>query len=211
MSKKRPRTEHVIRVVLSAPRRPRELIIYAQHVHDMMATNAATLPHPDPPLVTLQAHIDDLATKEAALARRTAGAAADRDGAMRVLQADLNNERAYVEQIATQDPANAARIAEDAGMSLHKVPSTNKPHLVLRHGRVSGTVDVIAKAITGAQAYHRQYSIDGGVTWIDMPPTTKANATLANLTVKTTVFVRHRAVLRTGLTDWGDPVSIIVL
>jgi hypothetical protein len=211
MSKKKLATEFIVRVALKAPRKPADLVIYAQVIHNAMAANAATFPAPDPPLSVLQADIDDLKNKEAAVKSVGVGGATRRNSSQRALSADLKRACAYVEGIAAADPEKAALIAAQAGMALWSVPARNKPGLVAKSGRVSGVLNVITTAVNGATGYQWQHSLDGGKTWIDMPATTKAQTTLSGLTPKTTVWFRVRALVRkTGLTDWSQPVSAVV-
>ena len=208
MANKASRT---IRVALKLPVKVADFIVRAQTIHDTMAANSTTLPSPSPALPVLATHIANLVTKEAAAKLRTAGAVADRDAAKKAVSDDLSSERAYVEQLVNADPANGATIAQDAAMQLRKVPSRNKPDLALKRGAVSGTVHAVAKATKGARANDWQYSLDGGKTWVDVPPTTKASTTIQNLTPGTTVSVRQRVLTKAGQTDWGQPVSTLVV
>jgi hypothetical protein len=70
---------------------------------------------------------------------------------------------------------------------------------------------VIAKATKGAKANEWQYSLDGGKTWIDLPPTTKASTAIQNLTPGTSVSIRQRVLTKAGLSDWGQPFSTLVV
>jgi hypothetical protein len=176
-----------------------------------MAANASTLPAPKPALTVLAADIGTLVVKEAATKARTVGAAADRDAARKVVTDDLHEERAYVETLANADPDHAVQIAEDAAMTLHGVTPRNKSDLAAKHGAVSGSVHVVAKALKGARANEWQYSTDGGKTWIDLPTTTSAKTTVQNLTAGSTVHFRHRPVTKTGVGDWSQPVSTLVV
>jgi hypothetical protein len=203
-------SNRTIRVALLLPDKVADFIVRAQVIHDTMAANTGTLPSPSPVLTTLASHISDLASKEAVAKTRTVGAVADRDAAKKVVADDLNNECAYVEQLVNANPTNGALIAQDAGMTLRKVPSRNKPDLAANKGAVSGSVHAVAKATKGAKANEWQYSLDGGKTWIDAPTTTKAETTIQSLTPGTTVSIRQRALTKAGLPDWGQPVSTVV-
>lgn len=196
---------------MKAPRKPQELVIYAQVVHDAMAANAATFPTPNPPLPKLQALIDDLTTKQART-RMAVGGITRRNTAQDKLVAGLNKERVYVEEVATGDPENAAVIAERAGMQLRKTATSPlKPPLSLDHGPVSGCVLAVVAAIKGATAYYWEYRLNEGVTWIVLPHTTRANTKIEDLAPGATAHVRFRALLPAGLTDWSAPVPIIVI
>jgi hypothetical protein len=199
-----------IAIALYLPTKVPELVIYARNVHDTMAANSGTLPAPTPPLAVFLTDIDTLVAKQTVVQTRTAGAVEDRNAAQKVVVVDINNERAYVEALMNADPANAAIIAQDAGMQLRKKPSVNKAPLVARPGPTTGLVEVISKATLGAQANEWQYSLDGGKTYLDMPPTTKARTSIANLTPGTTVMFRKRVLTKDGLSDWSEPTSVLV-
>jgi hypothetical protein len=205
------KSSRTIRVILKMPIKVADFIVRAQTIHDTMAANPKTFPSPSPALTVLAADIADLVTKEASARARTVGAVADRDAARKAVSDDLSGEQAYVEQLVNADPANGAIIAQDAGMQLRKVLSRNKPDLALKKGAVSGAVRVFAKATKGARANEWQQSLDGGKTWIDLPPTTKASTAIQNLTPGVTVSIRQRVLTKAGQSDWGQPVSTLVV
>ena len=92
-------------------------------------------------------------------------------------------------------------------MTLKKMPAVSKPPLAVKLTTVlQGTVHLVAKA-TKSTANLWQYSADGGKTWIDLPQTTKAVTTLASLTPGVSVTVRQRALTKTGMGDWSQPVT----
>ena len=205
------KASRTIRVVLKSPEKVADFIVHAQAVHDTMAVNTKTIPVPNPPLSVLATHINDLMVKEAAAKTKAVGAVADRDAAKKVVSDDLSNERSYVETLVNADPTNGALIAQDAGMQLRKPGVRNKPDLATKKGAVSGAVHAIAKATKGAKANEWQYSLDGGKTWIDLPSTTKASTTIQNLTPGTSVSIRTRVLTKAGHSDWGQPVSTLVV
>jgi hypothetical protein len=199
-----------IAVTLGLPQNIGALLAFGQMVHDTMAANPKSLPLPSPALSVLQASIDTLAQKEAIAKTRVAGAVTDRDLAAKALKVALNNERAYVELVVNADPANAAQIAQDAGLRLRKPTVRNKPPLAVKAGAVSGSVKVVAKATKGAKANDWQYSLDDGKTWVALPSTTKATTSVANLSPGTTVQFRQRVLTKAGASDWSVPVPHIV-
>lgn len=76
--------------------------------------------------------------------------------------------------------------------------------------KVSGVVLVTAARVKGARANHWQYSTDGGKSWVDVPPTTKAATSLPGLQPGLSVQIRHRVLTTTGLSDWGQSVAHFV-
>lgn len=205
----KPSTPKIV-VVLKLAKRIGDFIIQAGKIRDQMTANAKVLPSPNPALTKLSADIADLVTKQSAVKSRTAGSTADRDAAMKLVEVDLGTERAYVEQVANGDPANAASIADDAGMALKKVPVRNKPPLAAKPATVLGSVRLTALATKGAKTNNWQYSTDGGKTWVDLPQTTKASTIVPSLMPGATVMFRQRAVTKTGPGNWSEPVSTIV-
>jgi len=197
-------------VVLKAPNKVANLLVFAQAIHDAMAANTSTLPSPSPALTVLQSSIDTLAAKQTVVQTRVKGAVGDRDAAQKALMVILGSERGYVESVCNGSPTTAAQIAEDAGMSLRKTGAHTKPPLAVKAGATSGVVEVSAKATKGAGANNWQYSLDGGKTWIDLPSTTKAKTTISNLVPGTTVQVRQQAITKSGEGDWSVPVPHVV-
>ena len=177
-----------------------------------MAANSGTLPTPDPALPKLQTAVDDLSSKESLAKTRAEGAVADRDAAREVVEAiDLRSERAYVEKTCNASPANAASIAQDAGMTLRQLPTLAKPPLAAKRGTVSGAVHVVAIGRQGGQRQRvRRSAPSGGKTWVDLPVTTRASTEVQSLTVGATVSFRHRALTKAGWGDWSDPVASTV-
>ncbi len=200
---------HDILVILGVlSRSVPKLIVRATAIVNAMTTNKATFPAPVPTLVQAQSDIDALTGAETAFRSHT-GTRADRDNKVKTLVADMKGLQGYVQQIVTANPGNAAAIADDASMTLRKVGSRSKPPLAVKQ-TVSGTVKLVAKATKGAKSNNWQYSTDGGKTWIDVPPTTKASTTIPNLTPGTTVEYRQRVLTKAGLSDWSQTVSALV-
>ena len=173
-----------------------------------MAENKATFPSPTPSIPTVQADVAALVTAQNALKSKT-GSRADRDTKAKVVVADAGQLHAYVQLLVNASPENAESIATQAAMTLRRKGSRSKPSLAVKQ-TVSGTVTVVAKATRGAAVNEWQYSTDGGKTWNDVPPTTKAKTLITGLTPGVTVSYRQRAVTKTGRTDWSPTVIAVV-
>jgi len=189
-------------------------------VHDLIGkTNAVltamtgnkTFPSPTPTLATLSADNDALASAQAVALTRAKGAAAERNVKRAIVVEDLKLLAAYVQSVANADPPNAISIIESAGMSVQKPKMTTpKQDLALKPGKVSGTVDVFAKAHGPRTAYEWQWSADGK-TWTSLSTTVRANTSITGLVPGTTIFVRHAVITSAGVGDFGQVVSAMVL
>ena len=131
-----------------------------------------------------------------------------RDEKKQVVISDLHQLLAYVQQVANQDPANAATIIVSAGMSVRKKGTAVKPPLSVKAG-VSGTVKLVAKAAKSNRSHEWQFSTDGK-TWTSAPSTSKASTVVTGLQSGVLTYFRHRNVTTAGAGDWTSPVSIAV-
>jgi hypothetical protein len=200
---------HKIIVVLGLPSRIADFIVRATAIGNAMTANSKEFPSPPLALTVLTSHINDLTAKQAVTKTRVDGAVADRDAARKQVVIDLGQLQGYVQQVVNADPANAASLASDAGMSLRKYTHPAKPPLAGKSPSV-GTVHLAAKAAQGAGSNEWQYSTDGGKTWLSLPATTQAKTTVTGLTSATAVTFRHRPVTKAGPQDWSQPITTVV-
>ncbi len=184
------------------------LILRATAIVNAMTANKVTFPSPIPALAQVTADIATLTAAETALKSRS-GTMADREAARMKLVADMNQLHAYVQQLANANPEQAAVIAEDAAMALRKPSVRHKSDLAVKQV-VSGSIKVIAKATVGARSHEWQYSIDGGKTWTNAPPSAQATTVIEGLQTGVLTAFRQRVVTKTGASDWSAPVSMIV-
>jgi hypothetical protein len=200
------------KVVLHAPHTALAWLVLAKAVYDGLSNNKGLFVTPNPPLPQLSTDIDAFDAAETATHSRTVGAAATRDAKLVIVKADLAEVCVYVQGLVNADPANAATIAQSAGLSLRKVGVHSKAELSAKPDTTtSGSVDLVAK-LGGVKAAHEwQYSIDGGKTWASVQTTLQAKTTITGLSPATTVLFRHRAITKTGPDAWSQPVSMIVV
>jgi hypothetical protein len=202
-----------IHVVLKRPRPVIAVIALAQAIEAAMSSHTTTFPSPLVSMVQFATDIAGLVTAQTLAATRTKGAVQVRDAKLAVVVSDLKQLRAYVEGIADANPANASAIAMSSAMEIRKRRTTPaKNDVNAKTTTVSGTIVITARVGTKQKQSHEwQYSTDGGKTWTTAVPTIRAKTTITGLTPGVTVLVRHRAVTRTGLTNWTDPASVIVV
>jgi hypothetical protein len=184
------------------------LIETATTVINAMTANKVTFGTPSPALSTVSAASTALANAQAAYKAHT-GTRAARDDARTALIQLMQQLRAYVQSVASANPAQASTIAEDAAMRLRKTPTHHKSDLSVK-AVASGSVKVVAKALKGARANDFEYSTDGGKTWVAVPTSTQASTTITGLVPGTTVTYRHRPITKSGPGDWSQTVTAVV-
>jgi hypothetical protein len=173
-------------------------------------TGNTWFPSPSPTLATVTSNSTALVSAQAVALTKAKGAAAERNAKLAIVVGDLKLLAAYVQSVADGDLANAISIIESAGMSVMKPKQiTPKQDLALKHGAVSGVVMVFAKAQGPRSSYEWQWSTDGK-TWTTLPTTIQANTSITGLTPGTTIYVRHAVVTKTGVSDFGQVVNMMV-
>jgi hypothetical protein len=184
------------------------LIEHSTTVITQMTANKGTFGTPNPALTTVSAAISTLTGAQSAFKAHT-GTRAARDDAWKALVALMQQLRAYVQGVASANPAQANTIAQDAAMVLRKTATHHKSDLSVK-AVASGAVKVVAKALKGAKANDFEYSTDGGKTWIGVPTSTRANATITGLQPGQAVMYRHRPITKAGPGDWSQTVTAVV-
>jgi hypothetical protein len=190
----------------------------ARAIHDGMEKNKTLFANPPVTMADLLLLIE---TAENALAAKSSRATVDTIAfniARHALEEALADLGGYVNEIAKGDAMDVSK----SGFPSYEtggVPDTAPPaapeNVVLRHGDLSGTINVRYRPI-------RQRSINE-VQINDGDPNTESNwkhagmysggkAVLGNLTPGTTIWVRVRSVgLKGVMGAWSDPAKIIVI
>ena len=184
------------------------LIETSNTVVQKMTATKATFSSPTPALTTVSTAIATLTSAQNAFKAKT-GTKGARDDAWKSVIQLMQQLRAYVQTVASANPAQASQVADDAAMRLRKTPTHHKSDLSVKHV-ASGSVLVVAKASKGAKAHEFQYSTDGGKTFVAAPPTTQAHTTITGLQPGATVTYRHRPITKTGAGDWSQTVTAVV-
>jgi len=196
-------------VVRKTPGPVLQLLAYARAILAAMNGNAH-FPSPNPPLSKVTASCNGLDAAQAATKTRAPGSIAARDAARTQLVADLHTLTGYVQQTADANLELSEAIITSASLAVRRSAARVKPAFAVKLGPVSGSAHLVVKAAGGRGSYEWAYSTDGGKTWVDAPPTTQAKATITGLPVATTVQFRFRAIVKTGPTDWSQPLSLVV-
>ena len=200
---------HRVEAVLKRPTTVPDLLILARAIVEAITGNS-WFPAPVPSMQAVRAAIDTLHDAEAAALSRTAGLKQARNEARVVLVGLLNRLKAYVQEVADENPDAAEAIVEAAGMSVKGRGVPAKSALAVLPGTVSGSVRLVAKAVAKEASYEWQVSRDGGRSWASLPATLQAKTAVADLATGVTWSFRMRSVTRRGKGDWCDPVSELV-
>ena len=185
-----------------------KLIVRVTGIVDTMSVNKTVFPSPTPALVQVTSDLGALTSAETAF-KSHLGTHEARETARLAVVADAHALATYVQSLVNANPSQAAHIAASAAMTLKATGTQNKAPLATKQ-KVSGSVIAVAKATKGAKANAWQYSTDGGKTFIDLPPTTRATTVLPDLPPGTTVQLRHRPLTKAGLGDWSQTVVHVV-
>jgi hypothetical protein len=187
-----------------------KLISYARGIVAAM-TGSPHFPSPDPPLATVEAAIDALASAEAATLTGLHESFPARDEKRQWLWLLLDQLRGYVQRIADADVDTAASKIESAGMFVKKAASLAPKVFGAAEGRVSGSVVLSApRAKLRDAAYEWQMSLDGGKTWVSLPVTTRATTTVTGIAPGSKASFRYRTATKEGVGNWADLVTIVV-
>jgi hypothetical protein len=194
-----------ITVALNLPKGDNELIFAAKHIADGMDGNPY-FPSPPLPIATLRAHIAALELAQVATLTRAHGTPAARDERRVIVEEDLKVERLYVETLANQDLVHGPAIVASAGMYIKDARGPGRAELAAKDGPEPGSVQLSVKRPKGAASVHWQWSLDG-VQWVDAGESKQADFVVRNLIPTTLYWFRHRFLLASGLTDWGQPIT----
>jgi hypothetical protein len=204
-TKTTPRTVAVLKLPKPVP----DLINYTRAILAAMNANAH-FPDPVPKLADVGTAVNDLETAENVALLRTRGSAGKRNEKRVALVAKLDLLKGYVQSVADTDHANAAGIITSASMVVRKVASRPKRAFSVKPGVLAGSVKIITPSAGHRASYDWEWSSDGGATWQALPTTLQAHTGMTGLQLGSTYSFRYRAVTKTGVGDWSEPVSFKV-
>ena len=196
-------------VVLALPGPVAKVIVRVTQILDARVANNTIFVSPPVAFSLAQTHVATLSSAEGLAKERGTAAIQARDAALKLVVEDANQLHGYVQQLANATPDQAATIAASAAMALRK-PGVRPVHDLVVKQTVSGTIKIVAGNVAGARSHEWQYSLDGGKTWLALPPTAQASTTVTGLQPATLVQVRHRSILKAGPSNWTDAVQAVV-
>ena len=114
-----------------------------------------------------------------------------------------------VQQAADADPAHAGAIIESAGMFARAVTMPAIPDFAVKQGAASGEVVARVKSRGTGTTYWFASSSDGK-TWVVGPASRKATFVFTGLPAGATSLFRFQTLTKKGLSDWSQPISLLV-
>ena len=191
----------------------------AQSMEYGFALDPFTYSDPRPSLPVFRQLIQDVVVARARVGTRVIGAGAQQSAASRILYTAMDSERAYVQELADADWGRAEALILNAGLLVAGSTAHGKRFLELRNGHPSGTVD--CDAFVGLlidpnhprehRHFNWEYTLDGGGTFLSLPPTNNGKTSIHGLTPLTRVGVRVRIVNGLGPGPWSQVATLLVL
>jgi hypothetical protein len=200
-------TIHRTLAVLTLSTKVPALITQAQAIVESVTGNPA-FPNAAPLLASITSATTALVAAETTAQTKVKGAAQARNQKRAALVTLVHQLKSDVQQAADADPANAEPIILGAGLAVRKPTARSKATFIARRGTVSGTAQLVAKAVAQRASYEWQYSVDGK-TWTMAPSTLQARTTVEGLTPATTYTFRYRAVTKAGEGDWSSVTTLV--
>jgi hypothetical protein len=198
-----------LKVALNRPKGVGETIAYARFVASRMEGNPY-FPSPLVAVAALSTHLAALEAAEVVARTRVHGGAKARDDRLSIVHDDLMQLRAYVEAVASLRAEDAEAVVASSGMNVKQSAGPRKAPFAAKDGRRSGSVTLIVRHPGGVTSFDWQYSTDG-THWVDAPRTVQARADLDGLTPGVLYSFRYRTLTKEGLSDWSDPITLMVL
>jgi hypothetical protein len=193
------------------------LISQGMGIHDGLAGSTGMFPAPNPPLATLLSQIQACQKAQQLVTTRVVGAAEARDAKVAELITSLESERMYVQSLCDAAPEQAAVFIKAAAMQIATAATRPpKPLLGAQVAMPSGTVILDANGSLLNPTHRRcyfnwEYTLDGGKSFLSVPPTLTTRTTISGLAPLTTVGFRVSVTLsRQPQGEWSQLVSLLV-
>jgi hypothetical protein len=199
-------------IVSNFPGNQQAFIVFATNVVTCFTGNVH---YPNPPvaLATLTSLIAALVAAEGLVATKVKDAAKARDSARAKVEAALTQLEAYATTVVEQAaPADAPAILASSGFSAKKPSKHTKDAYSVDRGDTAGSAVIDLKTLGkhGKVQYCHQYSINGGTTWVDLPPTLDAATTVTGLPLGQNVLFRFRTLIKGVYGDWSQTFTFFV-
>jgi hypothetical protein len=211
------KTKHIYVLGLSTKKSPTDNLAYANAVHSGIYTDPTDYPTPPIDEPTFKAGIDAFSAKVTAALDGGKKAIAERNHQEQVLKTMMKQLGNYVE-IACKDDMMTFLKSGFQPKSSTKVNAqpVNQSIRQLKPGKTSGTIHIVPLVIPGATAYEVRWALtvngQPGTWTTQLITRTRPAATITGLTPGGTYTIQVRSFAdATGFSDWGDPVTRIVV
>jgi hypothetical protein len=194
------------------PEKQPEFLAFSQNAVKCI-TNNSYLPSPPITAIVLGQLVGAYQTAQTAAETKAKGTAKVRDDKRKKVEGALDINAVYVQGVVRDaPPTDQQTILASSGYKEKGSGKHDKPEYEIARGTVAGTATAHVKALgrTGSVQYFHQVSFDGGKTWQDGMPTTKAQYTFTGLPVGQTVRFRFRAIIKGAYSDWSQELQYIV-
>jgi hypothetical protein len=154
-----------------------------------------------------------LIAAQALALKKGVGSATARDTARGKVETAFRQWEAYAEGIiATMAPEDGQAALATTGFFGKKPGKHAKAPYTVTWGEFSGSAEIDLKALgkTGTVMYCHQYSINGGTTWVDWPPTIEAKLIMTSLPVGVVVSFRYRTLIKGVYGNWSQVLTLPV-
>ncbi len=195
-------------VVVGAPRKLNDRIIWAKGIHDTMHGNARYTSMTSK-LTTLDTDTTALETAQAGFsAKPRTVSKAERDKDDKTVKTDITGIVAGVQALADADPANAAAIITEAGFKVKKISKRGKQQNCVVQGENSGSVYIYG---AGKGPHNFRISMDGE-TWVNLLGSKDSRKYHDGIKPGTLCYFQTAKALKDGMEGvWSQTMSIIVI
>ncbi len=200
------------RFVIAAlfPEKHPEFIAYAQALITCWTGNTI-VPSPPVSISAATALLTTLTGAQALALKKGAGAATARNTARGHVEVAFRQWEAYAEGILSAlSPEDAASALTTLGFHQKHAGKSPKQAYTVVPGKLAGTMNIDVKALGrhGTVQYCHSYSINGGTTWVDWPPTLDTKLTITGLPVGVAVQFKWRSLIK-GV--YGNPSQTLTV
>lgn len=190
-------------VVLKVPKSTPAFIVYGNHIVASMTSNP-WFPAPSPKLSKMTAALVFLQKAQAATLQGGMAKTTARNDARAAAHKLLQRLASYVQKVADANRENSLAIIESAGMSAKRSSGSRAHIFQVKRYKGSGYARITVPVAGDGSTYFWQMSLDGGLTWIDLPSTTQSKTVSPRLAPGTTVLFRYKTLTTKGESDWSS-------
>jgi hypothetical protein len=191
------------------PTQPSKVVPFVNAIITAMYNNPNFV-SPTPASAVLQADLTTFIKALSACETKAVGTLEARVLAELKLRTDVQHLMDFAQAAIDANPAQAVAMAATSGFQQKKAGKRVKAEVALKWGAVSGSVEMILRALGQHVTYFFQVSTDQK-NWSSLTPTHRANITATGLTPGVTYYFRFQT-LKTpvGLSDWSQTYAILV-